>query len=71
MAHMHVWRVHVGPKFIAGLTIVQRRRWCRGRLDSDIDAGFAVGVDIDTMPRLAMVRETPIKLVAIGLIVKI
>jgi hypothetical protein len=68
---MHIWRVHVGPKFIAGLTIVQRRQWCSGRLDSDIDAGFAIGVDVDTMPPLAMVRETPIKLVAIGLIVKI
>ena len=62
-----MWR----PKFIAGLTIVQRRRRCRGRLDSDIDAGFAVGVDVETVPLLAMVRETPIKLAAIGLIVKI
>ena len=50
-----------GPKFIAGLTIVQRRRWCRGRLDSDIDrdTGFVVGVEVDASPLL--VREAPIK----------
>ena len=49
---------------------MQRRRWCRGRLDSDIDAGFAVGVvDRDTVPLL--VREAPVKLVAIGLTVRV
>ena len=53
-----------GPKFIAGLTIVQRRWWCRGRIDSD--AGFDVGVDVDASPLL--VREAPIKPVEIGLI---
>ena len=61
-----------GPTFITGLTIVQMRRWC-GWLDSEIDAGFAVGVEVlvDAVPLL--VREAPIdiKLVAIGLIVKI
>ena len=57
-----------GPKFITGLTIVQMRRWCCGRLDSDIDAGIAVGVVlVDAVPLLPI----DIKLVAIGLIVKI
>ena len=62
-----MWR----PKFIAGLTIVQRRRRCRGRLDSDIDAGFAVGVEVDAVPLRILVREALIKLVDIGHIVKI
>ena len=38
---------------------MQRRRWCRGRLDSDIDNGFVVGVEVDASPLL--VREAPIK----------
>ena len=62
-----MWR----PKFIAGLTIVQRHRRCRGRLDSDIDAGFAVGVEVDAVPLRILVREALIKLVDIGHIVKI